>query len=120
MLLAGLPEQDLEAYFDGLVIAPLTSRTICDPEELRAEIGRVREAQFSTTVDQLDYGITALAVPIRDVEGRTVAALNTSGYTGMIDTDYLIRERLPELRIVASSISQTLTRYPALASIMGQ
>jgi IclR family transcriptional regulator, pca regulon regulatory protein len=42
----------------------------------------VRDEGYATTVDQLDYGITALAVPIRDTAGRTIAALNTSGYTG--------------------------------------
>lgn len=120
VLLADLSPDDLDAYFDGLVIEPLTSKTISDPVALRAEIDRIREAQYSTTVDQLDYGITALAVPIRAIEGHTIAALNTSGYTGMIDADYLIRERLPEMRVVASNMSQTLTRYPALTSMMGQ
>ncbi len=120
VLLAGLSEDALDAYFDGLVIAPLTSKTITDPVALRAEIDAVREAHYSTTVDQLDYGITALAVPIRAVDGRTIAALNTSGYSGMIDADYLIRERLPEMRVVASSIAQSLTRYPALATVIGQ
>lgn len=120
VLLAGLPDAELDAYFDDLVIEPLTSKTITDPITLRAEIDAVRAAHYSTTVDQLDYGITALAVPIRAVDGRTIAALNTSGYSGMIDADYLISERLPQMRAVASSIAQTLTRYPALASVIGQ
>lgn len=120
VLLAGLSEAKLDAYFDGLVIDPLTSMTITDPVELRAQIDAVRAAQYSTTVDQLDYGITALAVPIRGLDGGTIAALNTSGYTGMVDPEFLIRERLPDLRIAASSISQALIRYPALASIIGQ
>lgn len=120
VLLAGLSEAELDAYFDGLVIQPLTSRTITDVAALRAEIDAVRAAHYSTTVDQLDYGITALAVPIRSVEGRTIAALNTSGYSGMIDADDLVRDRLPELRAVASSIAQSLTRYPGLATVIGQ
>ncbi|WP_439154308.1 IclR family transcriptional regulator domain-containing protein [Yoonia sp.] len=120
VLLAGLPAAELDVYFDGLVIEPLTAKTITDPVALRAEIDAVRDAHYSTTVDQLDYGITALAVPIRAVDGRTIAALNTSGYTGMIDPEYLITERLPEMRATASSITQALTRYPALASVIGQ
>lgn len=120
VLLAGLPDAELDAYFDGLVIHPLTSKTITDPQQLRDEIACVREAQYATTVDQLDYGITALAVPIRSIEGDTIAALNTSGYTGMVDADYLITERLPEMRAVSSNISQTLSRYPALTSIIGR
>ncbi|WP_112322956.1 IclR family transcriptional regulator domain-containing protein [Oceanibium sediminis] len=120
VLLAGLSPAQLDKYFDQLVMEPLTSKTITDPDALRAEIDAVRDAHYSTTVDQLDYGITALAVPILSVEGRTIAALNTSGYSGMIDADYLVRERLPEMRITASSIAQALTRYPALASVIGQ
>ena len=120
VLLASLPEPELDAYFAKLKIKPLTSKTISDPDELREEIDRVRQEGYSTTVDQLDYGITALAVPIRAIDGRTVAALNTSGYTGMIDVEHLINERLPEMRTTASSIAHALTRYPALASVIGE
>lgn len=120
VLLAALPPAEFDHYMSDLKIKPLTSKTIIDPVDLRTEIAQVRDTGFATTVDQLDYGITALAVPIRTADGRTIAALNTSGYSGMIDANYLIRERLPELRTVASSISQTLSRYPALASVIGQ
>lgn len=119
VLLAGLSDPELDRYFDGLEIEPLTSKTVTDPFELRGLIEQVREDGYSTTVDQLDYGITALAVPIRGLDGHTVAALNTSGYTGMIDPEYLIENRLPELRTTASSISHALTRYPILESIIG-
>ena len=120
VLLAGLPEADLEAYLDGLVIEPLTSKTITDTDALRRELDNVRETQRSVTVDQLDYGITALAVPIRTTDGRTVAALNTSGYSGMVDPEMLIRDRLTDLRAAAATVAQTLTRYPALATVIGR
>jgi IclR family transcriptional regulator, pca regulon regulatory protein len=119
VLLAGLSDATLERYFDGLVIEPLTSKTVSDPTELREIIQQVRENGYSTTVDQLDYGITALAVPVRAIDGRTVAAINTSGYTGMIDAEYLIENRLPEMRTTASSIAHALTRYPILESVIG-
>jgi len=119
VLLAGLSDAELDRYFDGLVIEPLTSKTIVDPVQLREEIERVRKDGYSTTVDQLDYGITALAVPIRALDGRTIAALNTSGYSGMVDAEFLIANRLPELRATASRIANALTRYPMLVSIIG-
>lgn len=120
VLLAGLPDAELDAYFAETVFQPLTSKTLTDPVALRREIESVRDNHYATTVDQLDYGITALAVPIRTIDGRIIAALNTSGYTGMIDADYLVTERLPEMRAVASSIAQSLTRYPALALSLGR
>jgi IclR family pca regulon transcriptional regulator len=119
VLLAGLSDAELDRYFDGLVIEPLTSKTMVDPVQLREEIEQVRRNGYSTTVDQLDYGITALAVPIRALDGRTIAALNTSGYSGMVDADFLVANRLPELRATASRIANALTRYPMLVSIIG-
>src|SRR5690606_22826937 len=84
VLLAGLADDALERYLGTVKPAPLTSKTLTDISLLRTEILAVREAGYATTVDQLDYGITALAVPIRDMHGRTIAALNTSGYTGIV------------------------------------
>lgn len=119
VLLAALPDDALERYLAGVRPEALTSKTITDPHKLRQEIMAVREAGYSTTVDQLDYGITALAVPIRNVEGRTIAALNTSGYTGMVTPETLVETRLPVLRQTASHIAHAIARYPVLQSIIG-
>jgi IclR family transcriptional regulator, pca regulon regulatory protein len=119
VLLAGLPNAAFEAYIDRVRPQELTSRTITDPAELHREILAVREAGYATTVDQLDYGITALAVPIRGPDGRTVAALNSSGYTGMVTPELLVAERLPMLRTTASRIGHMIQRYPILLSVMG-
>lgn len=119
VLLAGLSDRALENYIARVEPVPLTSKTIVDRDDLRREILAVREAGLSTTVDQLDYGITALAVPIRALNGRTIAALNSSGYTGMVTPEILVAERLPELRATASRIAHTISRYPILESIIG-
>jgi IclR family pca regulon transcriptional regulator len=119
VLLAGLSDEALERYLSKVRLTALTSRTITDTEALRREILVVRETGYATTVDQLDYGITALAVPIRDMEGRTIAALNTSGYTGIVTPETLVAERLPALRQAASHIAHAITRYPVLQSIIG-
>nr|WP_272210290.1 IclR family transcriptional regulator C-terminal domain-containing protein [Marinicella sp. W31]MDC2876155.1 IclR family transcriptional regulator C-terminal domain-containing protein [Marinicella sp. W31] len=98
VLLAGLSDEALEHYFKTAKLETLTSKTVTDPDVLRDKVMAVRADGYATTVDQLDYGITALAVPIRNFEGRTIAALNTSGYTGMVTPESMIAERLPALR----------------------
>ena len=119
VLLAELPDEALDEYLEQVDLQPLTSKTIADREELRAEILKVRAAGYSTTVDQLDYGITALAVPIHNAKGETIAALNTSGYTGLVTPEMLIKDRLPELQATASRIAQAVSKYPILESIIG-
>lgn len=118
VLLAGLPEADFAAWLERLEPEALTARTCIDKAELAAEIARARAQGYATTVDQLDYGITALAVPIRDAEGRTVAALNSSGYTGMVTPEQLVGDRLPELRAAASHIAHEMARYPVLQAVL--
>ena len=119
VLLAGLPDAALDAYLAALKPVPLTSKTLIEVKAIRRAILDARRAGYATTVDQLDYGITALAVPIRDPSGRTVAALNTSGYTGMVRPESLVAERLPTLQATASHIAHGMARYPVLLSIIG-
>ncbi|WP_353475798.1 IclR family transcriptional regulator C-terminal domain-containing protein (plasmid) [Salipiger sp. H15] len=118
VLVAGLSAEKRRLWLEGLRPEPLTTRTCTDAGKLAEEIEVVRENGFATTVDQLDYGITAIAVPIRNAEGETVAALNSSGYTGLVTPEQLIEERLPELRATASHISHQLARYPILGSVL--
>ena len=119
VLLAGLDDAALDAYLAKVRPVALTSKTVIDVADLRQIILAVRADGYSTTVDQLDYGITALGVAIRGPDGRTVAALNSSGYTGMVTPEKLIEERLPTLFAAASRIGNAITRYPILQSVMG-
>jgi IclR family pca regulon transcriptional regulator len=95
----------------------LTSRTVTSKEELHRLVWKARDLGYATTVDQLDYGITALAVPIRNAEGRVVAALNSSGYSGMVTPDEMVARRLPDLRAAANRISAAIARVPALNAV---
>ena len=120
VLLAGLPPEEVEAYLTSARIDKLTEFTVTDRERLCAIVSKARKDGYGTAVDELDYGITALAVPIRDQAGRVVAALNSSGYSGRVKIKEMIAERLSELQETASRLSQTLAHHPALArSIVG-
>jgi IclR family pca regulon transcriptional regulator len=47
-----------------------------------------------------------------------VAALNSSGYTGLVTPEQMVAERLTELRITATRIAESIIRYPVLASAL--
>jgi IclR family transcriptional regulator, pca regulon regulatory protein len=118
VLLAGLPDDALEAYFATVKPQALTSLTVTSVAELRGIISEVRRTGYATAVDQLDYGITALAVPISSPGGVTMAALNSSGYTGMVTPEQMVAERLTELRITALRIAESIVRYPVLTAAL--
>lgn len=115
VLLAYLDEAARDAYFRTAQLRKLTDVTVTSRRELERIFADIRRNGYVTVVDQLDYGITALAVPIRSPAGVVVAALNTSGYTGRVTPKQLIDERLPSLRDAAARIERRLVQYPALA-----
>ncbi len=119
VLIAGLPDEDLERYLSEVEPVALTRKTVVDRGELRKIMLEVRNQGYSTSVDQLDYGITAVAVPIRGASGRTIAALNSSGYSGLVTAEELVTNRLEALRETAERLAQTIMRYPVLESIIG-
>ncbi|MDO5618883.1 IclR family transcriptional regulator [Kocuria sp.] len=63
-------EQLLERGLEGF-----TSMTITDPEVLRSELEALRERDWASSVAEWEEGINALAVPVRNADGRVVAAL---------------------------------------------
>jgi len=119
VLLAGLPDAALDRTIDSMTPVQLTSRTVTSKDELRLLILKARDLGYATTVDQLDYGITALAVPVKNAEGRVVAALNSSGYSGMVTPEKMVTKRLADLRAAAHRISAAIARVPALNAVFG-
>ncbi|MDZ4135904.1 MAG: IclR family transcriptional regulator C-terminal domain-containing protein, partial [Paracoccaceae bacterium] len=117
VLLAGLPDAQLDHYFETMRPIALTTRTVISKEDLRHLVLQARDLGYATTVDQLDYGITALAAPIRGADGRVVAALNSSGYSGMVTPDQMVAQRLGDLRAAASRIAAAAAQVPALSAI---
>ena len=114
VLISRLRDDQIETYLKHLRPIKLTENTVTDIGRLRQIFAQTRRLGYSAVVDQLDYGITALAVPIADQTGRVVAAVNTSGYSGKLPIDELIDGRLNDLRIAATRIGQIFARYPVL------
>ena len=59
--------------------------------------------------------MVAVAVPIFDLQGQIVAALNSSSHSKRISKSKLVRERLPILRKASQEISAEIARVPGLS-----
>ncbi len=69
--------------------------------------------------DVIEYGVVAVAVPIRDAAGRVFAAINCSADSTRVRLPEMIATRLPALRAAAGEIGAALERFPALAHSVG-
>jgi len=78
VLLANLPEGELDRFFRTARLEQVTPFTLHTEEALRAALDKVRREGFCTVDQELEIDLRSLAVPIRNAAGRIVAALNVS------------------------------------------
>ena len=70
---------DLERLLGNLRFEPLAPNTVRDVDDLAARIAADRERGYVIADEELEAGLTAVAVPVCDVHGRIIAALNVGG-----------------------------------------
>ncbi|MVW70323.1 MULTISPECIES: IclR family transcriptional regulator [unclassified Bordetella] len=120
VLLGHLPDEELEAYLSGAPFPAFTDKTPVTRDEVRALCMAARENGYAIAEDAIGLGTIAIAVPIRDQQGRVVAAINCSADSTKVTRDKLIETRLEPLQRAAQHISEQLIRYPALTvSVLG-
>ncbi|MFE9838593.1 IclR family transcriptional regulator C-terminal domain-containing protein [Streptomyces sp. NPDC005551] len=102
VMLADLPDPRLPDP------APLTPRTITDPGRLRAALDRVRAEGYALVDEELEEGLRSIAVPVRDGDGRVVAAVNVAMHSSRRTAERCVTEVLPELHAAATRIETDL------------
>jgi IclR family transcriptional regulator, acetate operon repressor len=85
----------------------LTDHTITDRARLERELDVVRKDGFAMTRDELEVGLVAIAAPVMDPGGRTVAALSVSGPSTRL-TRQRSREIADLVRTEGNRLSQRL------------
>ncbi len=114
VMVAFRTEPEIDALLAHAPLTRFTERTITDADVLRDRLSLVRERGYDSALDELDYGIVSVAVPIRDRSGRAIAAINCSTSTTRMSQDELVRTRMPLLTRAAEEIGEAMHRWPAL------
>ncbi|MFF6995738.1 IclR family transcriptional regulator C-terminal domain-containing protein [Streptomyces sp. NPDC008313] len=107
VLLAGLPPERRPVPPPDRLPA-LTPRTITEPAELAAVLERVRVEGYAFVDEELEVGLRAMAVPVRDREGRVVAAVNVAMHSSRRTPRECRDEVLPQLRAAADRVEADL------------
>jgi IclR family pca regulon transcriptional regulator len=105
VLLAALPLPEAERVLAEPSRSGITTRWQPDAAERAAALREVRARGWALTDEQLAPGIRSVAVPLRDGEGRVIAALNVNSHAAETPLDMLIGKHLPLLLQAAGSIS---------------
>ena len=83
VLLAHAAPAAVEDVMNGGLVR-LTPWTLAEPATLRPELERIRARGYAVSRDEMEVGITSIAAPVRDSDGRVVAALGLAGRTPRI------------------------------------
>ncbi len=113
-LAANLPEDERAALLARAPFQRFTERTVTEGPALADRLALIATRGYDSALDELDYGIVSVAVPIFGRGGRVIASINCSTSTTRISQDELVRTRLPLLRAAAGEIEGALKRWPAL------
>lgn len=81
-----------------------TEHTIVEPVALAADLASTRRLGIAVENDEIQRGLSCVAVPIIGPSGRPVAAMSVSGPTGRLD----IRSHAATLRRVSSDAARVL------------
>lgn len=108
VLLAGLPDGELETRLQGLAMERFTQHTVIDVPTLTARIHEARSQGWCLVNQELEEGLISLAAPLKNRAGQTVAALNISGQANRTSAEVMQAQMLPALLQAARAISQRL------------
>lgn len=112
VLLAARPRADFSAWLAARAetghLARLTLHTVTDPRKLKAVVAQARADDYCLASEEHELGVHALAVPLRDMQGHTVAALNVVSSPQRARAEVLQKELLPLLLDAARELRAVL------------
>ena len=111
VLLAALPADELTATLAVPSRSGVVPRWQPDSDEIEAALREVRARGWAMTDEQLASGIRSIAAPVRDGDGRVVAAVNVNAHAAETTLETLTTTFLPLLLRAAGDISADWASY---------
>jgi DNA-binding IclR family transcriptional regulator len=105
VLLADLPEARRREVVEALEFPAYTTRSLRLPSELLAELEVVRKQGWAVDRGEYEETVNCVAVPIRGVDGRVIAACSISTPT-VVAPLAALRRLVPDLLRTAEAVSQ--------------
>lgn len=81
MLLSSLPDDELDAFLAQVRLTPRTAHTVTDVAVLRERLLEARAQGWCLVDQELEEGVTSIAVPVRGPDGKVLASLNVGTHS---------------------------------------
>ncbi|MCF8127522.1 MAG: helix-turn-helix domain-containing protein [Deltaproteobacteria bacterium] len=107
-LLAFLPENEADDILKETPKEAMTPRTLLSTKELKNALNQVRKDGYAVNDGELALELISVAAPVRNRDGRVVAALNMAVNAAQYEKEKVPLKLAPIVREVAARISQAL------------
>ena len=104
VLLAAVPDSELHVVLSTPSLSMYMPRTRFTAEQIRPRLQTVREQGWAESDEDLQYGVQAIAAPIRGEDGQVFAAIGLGTHTSEIEKGTVRERYLPLLLETARSI----------------
>jgi IclR family transcriptional regulator, pca regulon regulatory protein len=108
VLLSALAPDELDTYFRRVVLRKFNANTVTDETALRTILDQVRHDDYATIDGELEPNLRAIAVPVRNMSGRIVAACHISTDASRVSKEKMQASFLPPLRDAVANIRRAL------------
>jgi len=108
VLLANLPQAELEVYLSKVKFRRFTERTVASAEKLRQILRLVQRNGYAIVDQELELGLRSMAIPLENSSGKVVAALNVGAHAQRVSIQEMQSKFLPHLRSAAQELSMLM------------
>lgn len=108
ILLSRLSPEEIKEWLTQYPLKRLTPFTITKYEMFMQTLSEIQQKDYCISLEEHELGIIAIAVPILNMQGDTIAALNCIGSSHRVDVHYLTQNVLPLLKQTAHDLREIL------------
>ena len=108
VLLAGMPDDELDDYIERADFEKLTPHTVVDRRRFRAIVRQCREDGYALVDQELEEGVRSIAAPIRNGRGEVISAMNVSCHASRVDVECIHDVFKPKLLEAADELAERI------------
>jgi DNA-binding IclR family transcriptional regulator len=94
-ILANQPIEDIKRIISKEPLLRYTPNTITEPKKLLEHLLEIKNKGFAICDEELEEGIKAIAAPIKNIKGKTIASITITGLAKRMSSNNI--ERLIEV-----------------------
>ncbi len=117
VLLASLPDDELDLILEASPVPQLTTETITSLDALKQVIVRVRRDGYCVSTSEIDAGVLGVAAPIRDTDNVVVAAISVVSPVSRYDSEFAVSNLITAVTAEAARLSPLVGHVPITGAL---